>query len=464
MFTQIKMTLVFTLTAALGLALLGALTSQHASAQPRGPAAEVVFVNRAAGGANNGTSWDNAYTDLQSALAAAAGGDEIWVAAGVYTPTGVVGQREATFQLQDDVALYGGFAGTETTRSERDWAVRLTILSGDIDGNDPNNDGNHIAERASELAGENSYHVVTGSGVTTTAVLDGFIITAGNAAAVDYPHHRGGGLLNDGGSPTLANLRISGNNASLTGGGMYNITSSAHLTNIIFSGNTATYGGGLFNVNGTPSLTNVTFQGNSAVEEGGGMSNDNGAPPLTNVVFQGNQTKLGAGLYNANGTPVLTNVTMSGNRATTGGGIYNRNSSLTLQNSIVWNNLASQNGSALFNDSASVTIRYSLVQGCNPGSVWNGACGFDDGQNLADADPLFVTAPNPAGAPTTAGDLRLQTTSPAIDRGDTNAVPAAVTTDLDGQARVVNGAVDLGAFEQASASTQRVFLPLAVTS
>ncbi len=462
MFTRIKLTAVFTLAAALGLALFGALTSQSASAQPHGPAAAVIFVNRAAGGANNGTSWASAYTDLQAALAGAAGGDEIWVAAGVYTPTSALDQREATFQLRDDVALYGGFAGTEATRSERDWALRLTILSGDIDGNDPNSDGNAIAERASELAGDNSYHVVTGSGVTTTAVLDGFIVTAGNAAAADYPHNRGGGLLNDGGSPTLANLRISGNNASLTGGGMYNITSSARLTNITFNGNTATYGGGLFNVNGTPSLTNVTFQGNSAVEEGGGMSNDNGAPPLTNVIFQGNLAKLGGGLYNANGTPVLTNVTVSGNRATTGGGVFNRNSSLMLQNSIVWNNTAGQDGSSLFNDSASAAIRHSLVAGCNPGGVWNGACGFDDGQNLTDVDPLFVAASNPANAPATAGDLRLQAASPAIDAGDTGAVPGAVTTDRDGEERVVNGIVDLGAFERIGVSTQRVFLPLAV--
>ena len=464
----------------LAITLVISLTAAPARGEPlRSALTGTIYVNTTATGADNGTSWTDAFTDLQVALAAAQSGDEIWVATGVYKPGAA---REATFQLEDGVALYGGFVGTETALDARDWTANVTVLSGDIDGNDTV-DASGVVTDTDNIVGANSYHVVTGNGVTTTAVLDGFIISAGDAQEEDYPHNRGGGMLNDGGSPTLANLLIRGNKAFSTGGGMHNITSAARLTNVTFHSNRAIYGGGLYNVNGSPSLTRVTFQSNRATQEGGGLSNDNGAPALTNVAFRGNSANLGGGLYNANGTPVLTNgilsgnqadrggalynrnsssvftnVAISGNRATEGGGIYNSNSSLTLQNSILWNNLAVQNLAAIVNDNSIPAIRYSLIQGCNPSGVWNNGCGADDGENLTDVDPLFVATPNPANAPTTTGDLRLQTASPAIDAGDNGAVPAGVTTDLDGNARIFNGVVDLGAYEFQS-TISVVYLP-----
>ena len=76
--------------------------------------AGVIFVNADAIGNNDGTSWENAFTDLQDALAASEGGAQIWVAAAMYTPDGPAGNRKATFQLISGVGLYGGFAGGET--------------------------------------------------------------------------------------------------------------------------------------------------------------------------------------------------------------------------------------------------------------------------------------------------------------------------------------------------------------
>ena len=90
--------------------------------------------------------WATAYTDLQAALAAAASGDEIWVAAGTYTPTATA-DRTISFAMKNGVAIYGGFDGTETTRGERDPSVNVTILSGDIG--------------TPRLFGDNSFHVVT---------------------------------------------------------------------------------------------------------------------------------------------------------------------------------------------------------------------------------------------------------------------------------------------------------------
>ena len=207
-------------------------------------AAGVRYAAPVAVGSGNCSSWANACT-LQTALSGAANGDEIWVKAGVYYP-GAAGDRTATFTLKNDVALYGGFAGTETLLSQRAWQTNLTILSGDIDQND-NHGGDYINENASQIVGSNAYHVVTGGGTNNTAVLDGFIITAGQANGSSFPYN--------------------------AGGGMYNYQSSPALTNVTFSGNSAKYGGGMYDDSSSPALTNVTFSGNSAGSVGGGMYN-----------------------------------------------------------------------------------------------------------------------------------------------------------------------------------------------
>src|SRR5512143_979561 len=127
--------------------------------------ATTIYVRAAAAGANDGTSWANAYTDLQTALAAAVASDEIWVAAGAYKPTATT-DRTISFALKNGVGIYGGFAGGETLRGQRNPEVNVTILSGDIG--------------TPGSAADNSYHVVTtDASVTSSAVLDGFTITAG---------------------------------------------------------------------------------------------------------------------------------------------------------------------------------------------------------------------------------------------------------------------------------------------
>ncbi len=149
--------------------LVGTLPAQTGNAQ------SVLYVNADAVEAGDGTSWVDAYNDLQDALAVAVAGDQIWVAAGTYVPS-ATSARDATFQLKSGVGLYGGFAGTEADHKERDPVVNRTILSGDLNGND------RIVSTPEGLAGEatrsdNSYHVVTGSGADETAVLDGFTIS-----------------------------------------------------------------------------------------------------------------------------------------------------------------------------------------------------------------------------------------------------------------------------------------------
>ncbi len=200
----------------------------------------ILYAAPTARGSGNCSSWANACT-LQTALAQAVSGDEIWVKAGVHYP-GAAGNRSATFTLKNGVALYGGFAGTETARDQRDWQANKTILSGDIDQNDINDVGNFIAEDWSHILGENAYHVVTASSVNNTTVLDGFIITAGQADG-DSPHSYGAGMYNSG-NPILMNITFSGNYADDFGGGMSNDFANPTLTNVTFSGNSAGYSGG----------------------------------------------------------------------------------------------------------------------------------------------------------------------------------------------------------------------------
>jgi hypothetical protein len=126
-----------------------------------------------------------------------------------------------------------------------------------------------------------------------------------------------------------------------------------------------------------------------------------------------------------------------------GGGIqnYDNFSNMALRNSIVWGN-----SSGISNTTSMPTIRFSLVQGSGGSSAWNPAVGSNGGGNR-DADPRFVTPVPPA--PSSGGHLRLRTGSPALDAGSNSvASPSLPSTDADGNPRIINGSVDMGAYER----------------
>jgi hypothetical protein len=431
---------------------------QRGVTRPQGAACEIgayeyeyqsliYYVKWDAGGANNGSSWLDAYTDLQSALAAAFSGDEIWVAAGTYKPTAGT-DRTISFTLKNGVAMYGGFAGTEASRTQRDYETNVTVLSGDIGVVGENSD--------------NSYHVMVGSNTNEYAKLDGFTVTAGNADGSPSPNDRGGGMYNDQGNPSLAAVIFSGNYAIL-GGGMYNGGGDSYqqgnrpvLKNVIFRDNSAIEGGGLRNENySSASLLNVIFSDNTAIRSGGGMENFNYSNPImTNVTFNSNTSGAGGGMMNwSNSSPILMNVTFhanaatdwggaiyndngsnpwlmyvtfSGNNASQGGGLYNADgSNPSITNSILYGNP----GGEIFDASGTRTVTYSIVQGGYPGTG-----------NL-DADPLLGPLQDNGDFTQT---MALGAGSPAIDTGDNWNCPA---TDQRGMTRPQGAACDIGAFE-----------------
>jgi hypothetical protein len=210
-----------------------------------------------------------------------------------------------------------------------------------------------------------------------------------------------------------------------------------------------------------PTLANLVLADNMATNEGGGLYINSSAPHLVNVIFTGTSANNGGGMSNNGGNPDLVNITFSRNNADSqGGGLYNWSSGYpTLANVILWGNTAAT-GAQIHNESGTPAISYSLVQGgCPPGAV----CA-----HLSSNDPLFVDAGN--------DDLRLQATSPAIDAGDNTAVPAGITTDINGYERFVdhpdvedtgNGPapiVDMGACEEQTGAQSpkagSVYLPV----
>ena len=417
---------------------------------PASAAPTIIYVKWDAGGLNNGTSWANAYKRLEFALNSGSSGQEIWVATGTYKPGD---WRAASFVLKTNgLEVYGGFAGGETQRSQRQPAVNVTILSGEIG--------------AAGIA-DNLYHVFQTGYTDRSAVLDGFTITGGNANGAD-PDDRGGGLYLANGNPTLRNLIFSGNSASTQGGGMYSETGMPRMSRIIFRNNsTAGFGGGMANTeNSFPEMTDVAFQDNSA-EKGGGLSNITSDPLLTNVTFTGNSASLGGGVFNHLSMPQLTNATFAGNSAVSadcagtqgsGGAIFGTSYWASLINGATFaGNSASCHGDAAMNaDHSGFQISNSIFWGNGAEEfalTGGGAVGISDSivqggcpsgatcTDVVDSDPVLGTLRNNGGFTKTEAP---GANSSAIDYGDDLTCPEK---DQRGLARPQGDHCDIGAVE-----------------
>ncbi len=258
-----------------------------------------LFVNDDATGANNGTSWTDAFNDLQDALAIAQAGDQIWVAEGHYQPAAMGGSEAATYLVDKDILLYGGFAATEERLSERGNPADFpTILSGDLNGDDVEND-------FETNRGDNVRNVmIVGSEVTNAAVIDGFIFQNGHADGTSNQQGNGGGLRCEG-SPAIVNCQFRQNFAINLGGGvsLWEISDTIKIENCSFDWNLSNRGGGIDvrfctfifdHCEFTNNIASATL-GQPSDEIGGGIFTQNSFCTIRNCSFSSNFGSDGAG-------------------------------------------------------------------------------------------------------------------------------------------------------------------------
>lgn len=441
--------------------------------------------------AGAGTSWATAKKDLQNAINAAASGDQVFIKAGTYLPTqdpfgsaSPADNRDKTFTLKNGVKVYGGFAGTETLLSQRDFKQNVTVLSGDLG--------------VVNNTGDNSYHVVISVNLNSATVLDGVVVSSGTATA-SWPsslviggrtidRYKGGGIYNSYSATTFSNCTIRANSADCTntnddawGAGMVNEICTSSITNCIFDGNFfltggrsfGVFGAGMLVIAGACTINNCAFINNSSgsgfldASRGGGLYIENAASTVSNCVFYNNSSQNGAGVLcggSVNNTTAFTNCSFIGNTSSYAGTAFSGFAKASFRNCIFWNNPPTVSQVAGRNEIYSQetnAANFPVFSNCIirdaagaplaiTGTVLN---------NCSNSNPLLVNIADgdgPDNTILTADDgLRLQCGSPAVNTG---AAPAPAN-DVLGIARVGNP--DMGAYEGNHASTDINNIPSA---
>ncbi|MEM9547066.1 MAG: right-handed parallel beta-helix repeat-containing protein [Bacteroidota bacterium] len=351
--------------------------------------AQITYVDQNAIGTGDGSSWANAYTDLSLALMETFTG-EVWIAGGTYTPSSIELDTFNTFGVQAGVALYGGFAGNESSKEERVDGENTTTLSGDINGDDLPNNLNVNKQ-------DNVFHVmICASAPPDKIILDRLTFQGGNtreASAGDDLNWRGGAVYALG--PLEINNCHFNNNFARSGGAVY-ISNGAESTinNCIFENNAClTQGAGIF-ISGSSNSTvsNTTFQSN-ATNRGALYPIDCENFMVDNCTFQNNVTvtdeDFGGAMFIWQSTGVVQNSTFQNNLAGNGAGIFMNGSELgitdtetfTFDNCIFSGNSSSDfGGGALY-----VWNTTTKVEGCDfqNNSGGSGGAVYMDGREMA---------------------------------------------------------------------------------
>lgn len=394
----------------------------------------IIYVDKNATGTNDGSSWANATPSLHYALENIGSlTTQIWIAKGTYTPDAA--DRTKSFFINQDLKIYGGFAGTETTLAQRDIIANPTILSGDLNNNDTG-----AISFSNTTTAENTYNIVKIS--AEDVLLDGFTITNANGNGTLEAEQEGGAikLLPSVKKLILKNCIIS-NNAVKRGGVISAIDATVDISvsfiNSTFKNNLAAFATIYYSRPNTGRTKNFTS---------------------VNNLYHNNATDNvnGSGLFwfrNDKGTCTInanyindTFANNSGNRVPSAGNdlavltIGQTKGTITtnVSNSIFWNNTdgngditpaIGRNGNNAYPAITNMLVSNSLD-----------ADGFSKvtyKQNILTSDPLF----------TSTTDFSLQATSPAINTGDNSKIPTDINYDKIGNNRIFDTTVDLGPYE-----------------
>lgn len=358
----------------------------------------VIYVRPTGRNTNAGSSWATAKLTVQAAIDAASSGSEVWVASGTYVQC---------ITLKAGVSVYGGFAATETLRTQRKPATYSTYLDGGAAGS-----------------------VVTApTGASAMTVIDGFTIRNGRGSF-------GGGICAINSAITVSGNTISGNKGLYYGGGVYAEKSTVVVNGNTISGNSAPFGAGIACFDGaSPSITGNVIKSNTASYDGSGIyCYHNSSPVISSNVVSGNSAgSEGAGLYCDDASPTIVSNTICSNSATAnGGGLACLDAS-----PVVVNNIVALGNSGIRASGAAVP---SMRGNCMYGNTAYSYSGVAPGVGDLTSNPSFADA--------AAGDYHLVASSPLVNAG-WNEAPGLPVTDMDGQPRIMSGAIDVGADEVA---------------
>ena len=396
---------------------------------------QIMYVTPGGSGLKNGSSWANAldgntpsgngYTKLADSLRLAFSGKRFWIAEGTYKSCSD-NDREKSFELGQNVKIYGGFQGTESDTNQRNIPLHPTIFSGNTGLQNDSTDNTKIILKTISVPWTlysyvdgidfrnsfNSLSNAVGTGIYNT----GLLFVRNCSFKNNYTGNCGAGIYN--GRTIQVEKCVFYNNKAFTGGGMYNSWTNGYfpapnatIRSCKFSNNYAGYSGGGIRNEGIVTIINSLITNNSSTA----YSNGGGIHAMSSNMFTSVTTKI----YNS---------TIANNA---GSNIVIWSGKVTVLNSIIWGGILSLQ----YNPVAD--IRYSTIEG------------FTGNPLVNNSDPQFL---NPTGGLGTgyngmAGDWSLRWCSPLIDAGADSLVPAGVTTDINGNPRIRYAAVDLGAYE-----------------
>lgn len=403
-----------------------------------------MYVDDGAAALHNGASWADAFTNPTTALKTAryAGGinSEIWVANGIYQPQSTP-DRYASFDIPNHVLFYGGFSGNENALSQRS-PSSLTYLNGNI--------GN------AGSAFDNCYNVVVADNTSADTLMDGFRVHNGYNDEGSVSGGKGAGLRLQNGSMTVRHCTFVNNEAVSSGGGVYSDQGSPTFVDCFFYNNEAFEGSAVYHSGPNPmKVYNCEFMSNDAFE--GTVKFDDSDGMVAGSWFHGNYAGSSGGavqIEGANSGVTVVNCTIAGNlTGQWGAGVYVKSGAdMVLRNAILWANVASLVQDPMTAQLATSGAGSTITQWAN---MVQGAGGWSG------SNPLFINGP---GADNTWGtfddNCALQEASPAVNAGNVNNVPLdlgdvdedgdtaeQLPLDIDGNPRIADVVVDVGAFE-----------------